>query len=140
MKGDKSQWVLKAKDASYSNDRTHITLHNAELSMTAQDGKKVLLDVPEANLTMNGNHVSVAQLSGGLTVHYGNFVLTTQEAVFTPDSDKLNAPGAVKIEGQGLTVTGVGLEGHPRAEVFQLLNQVSMQIEPKRSGASSKVS
>ena len=140
MKGNQSQWVLTAKDATYSADKTGVILKNAELSMTTNDGKHLLMLAPIVNLKMDGNHVSRATLSGGLTVHYGDFVLTTDQAVFLPDTDQLDAPGLVKVEGQGLTVTGIGLTGHPKGEVFQLLKQVSTEIEPRRDGAHPKVS
>lgn len=140
MKGGQNQWVLKAKDASYAADKTSLVLIGAELSMTATDGKRLELVAPQARLRLSGNHISSADLGGGLIVHYGDFVLSTEKATFAPDNDQLEAPGAVKIEGEGLTVTGVGLSGHPKAEVFQLLNQVSTEITPRHKGASSNLS
>jgi len=140
MKGDASQWVLKAKDASYSADKTSVTLKEATVSMTTKDGKQISLVAPQAALTLDGNHVRRAELGGGIVVHYGDFVLTTDQAVFTPDADELQAAGTVKIEGQGLTVTGIGMTGHPKTETFQLLKEVSTQIVPKSKGGSAKVS
>lgn len=140
MKGDQSQWILQAKDASYAADKTSMVLKGADLSMISKDGKKVELVAPLATLQMEGNHIGRADLSGGLTVHYGDFVLTTDQAIFAPDNDELQAPGAVRIEGQGLTVTGVGLRGHPKEEEFQLLNEVSTRIVPKAQHANPKVS
>lgn len=140
MKGDENQWVLKAKDASYAADKTSLVLSGADLSMIAKDGKSFELFAPTALLKLNGNHVNSANLSGGLVVHYGDFVLTTPEAKFSPDNDQLEAPGVVKIQGQGLTVTGVGLSGHPKAEIFELLQQVSTEIIPRHKGAASKLS
>jgi LPS export ABC transporter protein LptC len=140
MKGDQSQWILQAKDASYAADKTSMVLKGADLSMISKDGKKVELVAPLATLQMEGNHIGRGDLSGGLTVHYGDFVLTTDQAIFAPDDDELQAPGAVRIEGQGLTVTGVGLRGHPKEEEFQLLNEVSTRIMPKAQHANPKVS
>jgi lipopolysaccharide export system protein LptC len=140
MKGGASQWVLTAKDASYSTDKTTITLTDAHVAMIATDGKQTSLAAPTASLTLNGNHVNRAQLNGGVVVHYGDYVLTTDQAVFQPDADQIDAPGAVKIEGQGLTVTGTGMTGHPKAEVFELLKEVSTQIVPAKKGATAKVS
>jgi LPS export ABC transporter protein LptC len=140
MKGDQSQWTLEAKDASYSSDKTSLVLKGAHLSMIAQDGKRLELLAPMATLKMNGNHVGRADLSGGLTVHYGDFVLTTDNAIFAPDDDVLQAPGPVKIVGQGMTVMGIGLKGRPKEEDFELLNEVSTHIEPKAQHEQAKVS
>src|SRR5271155_509000 len=111
MKGDQRQWIPKAKDASYAADKTSMVLKGAELTMIDKDGKRVDLIAPEATLQMQGNHVGRADLSGGIVVHYGDYMLTTERAIFAPDDDDLQAPGAVSIEGQGLTVTGIGLRG-----------------------------
>lgn len=140
MRGDQSQWTLQAKDASYASDKTSMVLQGAHLSMIAKDGKRLELLAPMATLKMVGNHIGRADLSGGLTVHYGDFVLTTDNAIFAPDADELQAPGAVKIVGEGLIVTGVGLKGHPKEEDFQLLNEVSTHIEPKAKHEPAKVS
>ena len=136
MKGSQSQWVLKARDATYSNDKTSLVLSEAQVSMPGKDGKPIGLFAPVATLKLVGNHVVSAHLSGGVTVDYSDFVLTTADATFTPDEDRIQAPGPVKIEGEGLTVTGIGLTGHPKAETFQLLNQVSTRIMPRQKGAS----
>jgi len=140
MKGSQNQWVLRAKDASYAADKLSLVLSGAELAMTATDGKRIALLAPQARLRLNGHHISSADLGGGIVVHYGNFVISTDKATFAPDNDQLDAPGSVKIEGEGLTVTGVGLSGHPKAETFQLLKQVSTEITPREKGASSSLS
>ena len=140
MKGETNQWVLAAKDASYSNDKSSVTLTEATVAMTTEDGKQVKLTAPTAVLTVNGNHVKRAQLGGGIMVVYGEYTVTTDQAEFTPDDDRLHAPGVVKIVGHGLTVTGVGLNGHPKTETFELLKQVSTQIVPKPKGSAAKVS
>jgi LPS export ABC transporter protein LptC len=140
MKGQASQWVLTAKDASYSADRTTVTLKDASVSMISTEGKQVRLQAPAASLTMDGNHVKRAELDGGIVAHYGDYTLTTDQAVFTPDDDKLNAPGAVKIEGAGLVVTGIGMTGHTKTQTFELLKEVNTQIVPKTKGDNAKVS
>jgi LPS export ABC transporter protein LptC len=138
MKGDQSQWVLKAKDASYAADKSSLILADAELSMTAKDGRHMALVAPRARLRLEGNHISGADLSGGLVVHYGEFVLTTEKATFAPDADQLEAPGPVSIQGPNVSVNGVGLTGHPKAEVFNLLKQVSTRIVPRQRSALVK--
>jgi LPS export ABC transporter protein LptC len=140
MKGDQSQWVLKAKDASYSDDKTSLTLIEPQLSMIASDGKQVALSASLARLKLEENHIKSANLTGGLVVHYGDFVVTTDAATFSPDTDQLEAPGAVKIESADMTVTGVGLSGHPKAEVFELHKQVTTRLTPRRNSERAKVS
>ena len=140
LRGDQSQWVLKAKDASYSNDKTSILLLEPRLSMTAQDGKHLSLSAAQAILKVRGNHISRADMSGGLTIDYGDFVVMTGQAIFFPDSDQVQAPGAVRINGPGINVAGTGLSGHPRERVFQLLNQVTTVIDVNQQRVGAKAS
>jgi LPS export ABC transporter protein LptC len=140
MKGETNQWVLVAKDASYSKDNSSVILKEATVSMTTEDGKQVKLTAPTATLTVDGNHVKRAQLGGGIVVVYGEYTVTTDQADFTPDDNRLQAPGLVRIVGHGLTVTGVGMKGNPKTETFELLKEVSTQIVPKPKGTEAKVS
>src|SRR6266851_457702 len=140
MKGGQSQWVLKAGEASYSDDKTSLMLRHPELSMTASDGKQVALSAQLAKLTMDGNHIKSANLSGGLVAHYGDFVMTTDEATFSPESDLLEATGPVSIASPEITVTGIGMSGHPKAEVFELHKQVTTRITPREKSDQPKIS
>ncbi len=140
MKGNASQWVLQAKDANYSDDKTSLILTSPEITMTSGDGKRVDLSASSAQLNMESGHIKRANMTGRLVVHYGDFIMTTDAATFVPDSDQLDAAGPVKIEGPGMVVTGIGLSGHPKAQTFQLLRQVSTQITPRQTSATGKTS
>ena len=140
MRGDQSQWVLKARDARYSNDKTSIVLMEPNLSMITPDGKHLSLVASRAVLTVKANHISRADMSGGLIVDYGDFVLITDAATFLPDDDQLHADGTVKIRGPGLKVAGIGLSGRPKAQVFQLLKQVTTVIDQTRHPVGQKAS
>ena len=133
MSGGRSQWHLSARDASYSQDKTSLLLTDAELSMVSKDGKNVEVMAPRAEIAVTGNHINRAHLSGGLTINYGDFVLKTSEATFTPDQDMVSAPGPVEVQGQGLTVSGVGLTGHPNERNFTPLSQTNTVVVLKNS-------
>ena len=138
IKAGESQWVLSATDASYSADKTSLELNQPTLSMTAQDGKQITVTAAHAVLALDGNHVKRADLAGDTTIRYGNFTLTTDRASFMPDEDKVEAPGAVSIEGEGFRVTGIGLDGNPKTRRFELLKQVSTEITPRTRGEQAK--
>jgi LPS export ABC transporter protein LptC len=140
MKAGQRQWVLSAREASYAADKSSMTLTDADLAMVSEDGKQVMVTAPHAVLFLDGNHVHRADLSGGTIIKYGNFVLTTDAASFMPDDNKVEAPGAVTLEGEGVKVTGVGMTGNPKTQVFTLLQQVRTQFLPKKASAKSKKS
>jgi LPS export ABC transporter protein LptC len=135
MKAGERQWVLTAGEADYSADKTNLKLTDAVVTMDSSDGKPVVINAPHADLTLNGNHVTRAYLTGGAIFHFGDYVLTTDSATFLPDDDKVDAPGLVTLEGNGLKVTGVGLTGHPKTRVFQLQTQVETVVTPTKKNS-----
>ena len=140
MKAGARQWVLTAADASYSSDKSSLVLTDADVEMTSDDGKQVKINAPHAVLQMSGNHVNRADLSGGTVIKYGEFTVNTDTATYIPDSDKIEAPGQVTLEGQGLKVVGIGLTGNSKTRVFQLNQQVTTQITPKKNSAKANPS
>jgi lipopolysaccharide export system protein LptC len=100
----------------------------------------VVVNSPHADLTLNGNHVTRAYLTGGTVIHFGDYVLSTDSATFMPDDDKVDAPGLVTVVGDGLKVTGIGLSGHPKTRVFQLQTQVETIVTPKKDSGKPKQS
>jgi len=140
MKAGERQWVLTAAEADYTADKTTLKLTDAVVTMVSSDGKPVVVNAPHADLTLNGNHVTRAYLTGGTVIHFGDYVLSTDSATFMPDDDKVEAPGLVTVVGDGLKVTGVGLIGHPKTRVFQLSTQVETVVTPKKDSEKSKQS
>jgi LPS export ABC transporter protein LptC len=140
MKAGERQWVLTAGEADYSADKTTLKLTDAVVTMLSSDGKPVVVNSPHADLTMNGNHVVRAYLTGGTVIHFGDYILSTDSATFMPDDDQVEAPGLVTVIGDGLKVTGVGLSGHPKTRVFQLHTQVQTVVTPKKDSEKSKQS
>ena len=140
MKAGERQWVLTAGEADYSADKTTLKLTDAVVTMVSSDGKPVVVNSPHADLTLNGNHVTRAYLTGGTVIHFGDYVLSTDSATFMPDDDKVDAPGLVTVVGDGLKVTGVGLSGHPKTRVFQLQTQVETIVTPKKDSGKPKQS
>ena len=131
MKGSAQQWVLTARDANYAGDKTSIILDDPVVKLVSEDGKPVTVQAPKAVLQLDGNKVKRASLSGGTKIHYGDFLLTTDEATFEPDADQVDAPGFVTIEGEGIKVTGTGMTGHTKTRQFELLKEVTTNIAPR---------
>ncbi len=137
MKGDRKQWELSAREASYSNDKTSLKLRQPELLMVLDDGKTLLLHAASAELKLSGNHIDQAELGGGLELKYGDVALSTTAATFVPDRDLLEAPGPVEVRSPDFDVSGIGLEAHPRARLFEVQSQVSTRLKLKPGSTRS---
>jgi LPS export ABC transporter protein LptC len=135
MKAGEQEWVLSARDANYSHDKTSLILNEPLVTLVSKDGKPVTVKAPKAVLELDGNKVKRATLSGGTQIHYGDFVMNTDQATFLPDADQIDAPGLVTIEGEGIKISGVGMTGQTKTRHFELLNQVTTNIESKHVAA-----
>lgn len=128
MKGDKEQWQLRAKEADYGADRKSAKLKDAVLTMTMDDGRKLMARADRVFLAVTGSHVDKADFSGHLVLEYDKMKLVAAQAVFFPDRDELDAPGPVSIVGQDFKISGVGLVAHPRAETMTVEAQVDTEL------------
>ena len=138
MHGGEKEWILTARDANYSNDKTSLILNEPVVTLVSQDGKPITVKARNARLELEGaNKVKRATLSGGTEIHYGDFVMNTDVATFIPDSDQVDAPGFVTIEGEGIKVTGIGMTGHTKTRQFELLKEVSTHIAPKQPASQN---
>jgi lipopolysaccharide export system protein LptC len=52
----------------------------------------------------------------------------------------VEAPGQVTLEGEGVKVIGIGLTGNSKTRVFQLNQQVSTEITPKKDSGKANQS
>src|ERR1700733_3964574 len=76
MKAGERQWILTAGEADYSADKTTLKLTDAVVTLTSAAGKPVTVNSPDADLTLNGNHLTRAYLAGGTVIHFGDYVLS----------------------------------------------------------------
>jgi len=138
MKGDKEQWELVAKEASYGENRSSLVLKDSKLKMVLADGKPLSAQAHRVDLNLTGNHVNRAEFSGGLILDYGDVRLKTAGGTFLPDSDLLEAAGPVEIAGDGFKISGVDLEAKPRARTFTLKHQVVTDLTAGAARAAAK--
>ncbi|MGH7865973.1 MAG: LPS export ABC transporter periplasmic protein LptC [Candidatus Binataceae bacterium] len=129
IKAGRTQWKLNARDATYSGDRSSVTLTDAHIQSKSEDGKEVSVAAPRAVIFLDGTDVKRAQLSGGATIRYGDFELVTDNASFSPLTNDVDAPGVVTLTGNGVKITGVGLVGNAKSRQFELRQEVTTDIE-----------
>ena len=72
------------------------------------------------------------ELSGGILVSVADYVVHAQHAVYERATERISAPGTVEIAGNGLQLTGDGLEVDVDAQRLVLLRDVVMRLEPSR--------
>jgi len=107
----KKAWEISARKAQYSEENHFLIVESPEFSFYPKSGEAVLLRSREARIILTADkkeEVTRVELTGDLEMHVGDFVITTQEAVFEAEQNRISSPVAVQIHGPGLVAAGLG--------------------------------
>jgi len=107
----KKAWEIVAREARYSEENHLVIVESPEFSFYSKDGDAFSLRSKEARLMLTSDkkeEVTRVELTGDLEMHVGEFVITTQEAIFETEQNRISSPAIVHIHGPGLAVAGQG--------------------------------
>ena len=139
VKGGRSVWEIKAKQATYflSESVTHV--NDAALILYRVDGSTVKIAADSANLSMAGDGISQAFLEGAVRVEFPNDLrIRSDNAIYDAQVGKVTAPGLVVIEGVGFAVQGKGLELDIESQELLLREQVASRFESSAQAPNPK--
>lgn len=127
------QWEVKAQQASLYEERNEALLKTVQVALLGAKGKELTVDGEEAQLNTatkdfvlaNRDREIPIQLESGYTVYSNHLKWTDQK-------QELSTSDPVRIEGNGLRITGVGLLGQLAREEFQVLDDVQVDVLPSR--------
>ncbi len=125
------QWEVKAKQASLYEERNEALLQTVQVALLGPRGQELTVHGEEAQLntatkdfTLSNRTSEIAvQLQSGYTV-YSNHLHWTDKV------QELTTGDPVRIEGNGLRITGQGLKGKLDQEEFQVLENVQVDFLP----------
>ena len=107
----KKVWEIVARQARYSTDNHLVIVDAPQFSFYPKDGDAFALRSREARLLLTSDtkqEVTRIELTGDLEMHVGDLVITTQEAIFENEQNRISSQAAVQINGPGLAVAGQG--------------------------------
>ena len=107
----KKAWEIVANKARYSPENHLVIVESPQFFFYTKEGEPFSLRSREARvlLTSDKNEdVTRVELSGDLEMQVNDFLIKTQEAIFEAEQNRISSPGAVQIDGPGVTVVGQG--------------------------------
>lgn len=107
----KKAWEIVARKARYSTDNHLVIVEAPQFSFYPKDGDAFSLRSREARVLLTADkkeEVLRIELSGDLEMQIGDFVITTQEAIFESEQNRISSPSTVQISGPGVAVAGQG--------------------------------
>jgi LPS export ABC transporter protein LptC len=107
----KKAWEIVARKARYSPENHLVIVESPQFSFYTKEGEPFSLRSREARVLLTSDkndEVTRVELSGDLEMQVNDFLIKTQEAIFEAEQNRISSPGAVRIDGPGVTVVGQG--------------------------------
>ena len=132
----KKAWEIVASKARYSPEDHLVIVESPQFSFYTKEGEPLSLRSREARvlLTSDKNEdVTRVELSGDLEMQVNDFLIKTQEAIFEAEQNRISSPGAVQIDGPGVTVVGQGYSVDVTNKLLTLEAEVQTTLSRSKS-------
>jgi len=103
-------WQLSAREAQYFEEGQRAVVREPEMVFYAEGEENGRLAGYKGSLRFDGTDQRSVEMSGGVRVEGSGYVLETDKATYERDRDTIMAPGAVRISGHNLAVSGSDME------------------------------
>jgi LPS export ABC transporter protein LptC len=135
MEGDRKAWEVAAREAQYFEDEQQVAVQAPVVSFYLKgDQSVVTLRSDQGKLYLSGRDMDRAELEGGVEVHFKDYIVKMDRAVYEHASDTMVSPSAVTITGNGLSIEGARMTVEMDAQKFHLEGNVHTVLE--RGGAA----
>lgn len=127
------QWEVKAQHASLFEERNEAHLSGVQVALLGAKGKELTVEGEEAQLNTATKDFTLSNRSTEIPIRLeSGYVVYSNHLHWTDTAQELSTADAVRIEGNGLRITGQGLRGQLDREEFQVLHDVQVDVLPSR--------
>lgn len=131
VNGDRKVWEITGDEAQYLKAEKEVVIKKPRLIFHNRDGKTIEAQGNEAHLFLTDRDMEKMELQGDIRVHYEQFVLRTEKAVYFRSNNRIVSPGKVTLKGKGLDLEGVGMEIALDDERMWLHQKVKTKLVPE---------
>ena len=133
MRAGKAVWEIKGSEGRYFPETNSATVSDAVLTLHRSHDHHVQLTAREVTIFLQGPGLKNAEAKGAVVITYDETTtLKTEFARFDNETGKITAPDKVRIEGESLDLTGIGLDGDLNAKEFRLAREVTTVLKPRK--------
>lgn len=109
VKDGRRVWELTATEAEYFEDQGNVLVTSPQVSFFGADGQNIEVKGRQGRVYVSGNNIDKIELSGGIEVRVGDYLVRTDEAIYVQAQDVILSPGRVQVDGGALSLDGKGL-------------------------------
>ncbi len=125
------QWEVKAKQASLYEERNQALLKTVQVALLGARGQEMTVHGEEGALNTLTKDFTLSNRSTDIAVALdGGYTVYTNHLQWTDKLQELTTAEPVRIEGNGLAITGRGLRGQLDRQEFEVLDNVHVDFLP----------
>lgn len=127
-------WEVSAKEAQYFGDEEVVAVRKPVVAVYPEDGRTIGMSGHEGRVILSGTDVKRVEVEGTIDVQVGEYSVRTESAHYEADTDRITAPGAVRVEGGQLEFDGDRMEIDLRDHRLRVKGNVRMVLWPDGVG------
>jgi lipopolysaccharide export system protein LptC len=128
-KGDIVQWKVEAQRAHLYEDDKRAVLSDVQITLYGVQGKELMLTGEEGTLETDTKNFMLANRNDPITIQMeSGYVIRTNHLNWIDKRREIQTSDPVAIDGHGLQITGRGLLGKLDSEIFQVLDDVHVDV------------
>ncbi len=122
------QWEVAAQKAEVFDARHEVTMEDVQLRLFGHDGEEMMLQADEGVIDTETNDFELRNRDELMAIELANgYTILTPHIHWIDANQEIRTPSPVTIQGNGLTITGIGLVGYLQSEEFTVLDHVRVQ-------------
>ena len=135
-------WELFGDEANYYKEQKEAVIKKPRFYYYDKKGEVAETKGDEALIYLNEKELDRMELRGSVQVTFQGYVLTSEEANYTPAKDQIVLPNHTIVVGEGIALEGARMEVELEGKKIRLIQAVKTKIEPdklakKKNKASS---
>jgi LPS export ABC transporter protein LptC len=128
-KGDIVQWKVEAQQAQLFDNQKRAVLSHVQITLYGVQGKELMLTGEEGTLDTETKNFMLANREVPIVVETDSgYIIRTNHLNWIDKQREIQTSDPVTINGHGLQITGRGLLGKLDLEVFQVLDDVHVDV------------
>ena len=128
VKDGRRVWELTASEAEYFEDQGNVLVTAPHVSFFSADGQSIEVKGRQGRIFVSGNNIDKIELSGGIEVRVGEYLVRTEEAIYVQAQDAIVSAGRVQVDGGALSLDGKGLLVELARQKLTLLKGVTTTV------------
>jgi lipopolysaccharide export system protein LptC len=128
-KGDMVQWRVEARQARLYEEQKRAILSDVQITLYGVQGKELMFGGEEGTLETDTKNFMLANRDHPIKITTeSGYVIRTNHLNWIDQRGEIQTSDPVAIDGHGLQITGRGLLGKLNAEIFQVLDDVHVDV------------